>query len=217
MAERKLGSKTSPGFGNPADPVRVTPSPDQPRAAQPPPASRAEPVASRPEPAAARPSSVAPRSERPRLQGAQTAARQTRVPRLLEVEIVQERGRTPRPDPLRRAFEIWTQNTVYVLDTRMRCVEVFQPGSHEPKTDHPFVGAHLVGGQLQLDGSIEMSYPFPRPGTFAVFESRKGNRRQFSRTSTVERVVVRERIVTLIGPSEPTWDDVALPDDADDG
>jgi hypothetical protein len=29
-------------------------------------------------------------------------------------------------------------------------------------------------------------------------------------------VVVRQRIVTLIGPSEPTWDDVALPDEADE-
>jgi hypothetical protein len=137
------------------------------------------------------------------------------MPRILEVEITQERGRTPRPDPLRRSFEVWTQNTVYVLDARMRCIEVLTPGSTEPKAEHPFLGSRLVGGQIQHEGSIEMSYPFPRPGSFAVFEMRKGTRRQFSRTSAVERVVVRERIVTLIGPSEPTWPDIVRdqPDD----
>lgn len=142
----------------------------------------------------------------PRSEG---SMRPARVPRILEVEIVQERGRTPRADPLRRSFEIWTQNTVYVLDARMRCVEVLAPGSTTPKADHPFLGSRLVGGQIQHEGSIEMSYPFPRPGAFAVFEMRKGNRRQFSRTSSVERVVVRERIVTLVGPSEPSWPEVA--------
>jgi hypothetical protein len=198
MAERKLGSKTSPGFGNPEGAVRASDAE----------AARAEELA--PPPAPRR--SIAPR-ERVRAEG---SGRPARAQRLLEVEIVQERGRTPRPDPLKRSFEVWTQNTVYVLDARLRCIEVFLPGSHEPKTDHPFFGARLVGGQLQLEGSVELSYPFPRPGSFAVFESRRGNRRQFSRTSTVERVVVRQRIVTLIGPSEPTWDDVALPDEADE-
>lgn len=140
-----------------------------------------------------------------------------RMPRIVEVEVVQERGRAPRPDPVKRSFEVWTQNTVYVLDSRMRCIEVVAPGSAEPKRNHPFLGARLVGGQLQHEGSIEMSYPFPRPGSFAVFELRKNNRSQFSRTSAVERVVIRERIVTLIGPDEPTWPDlVAGLDELDD-
>ena len=194
MAERKLGRKTAPGFGDPHESVRLRP-PSPPRGASLRPEARSLPP----------PRLDAPPAPRVEAGG---SARPARAPRILEVEITQERGRTPRPDPLRRSFEVWTQNTVYVLDSRMRCIEVLTPGSTEPKSEHPFLGARLVGGQVQHEGSIEMSYPFPRPGSFAVFEMRKGTRRQFSRTSAVERVVVRERIVTLIGPTEPTWPDI---------
>ena len=203
MAERKLGRKTSPGFGDPHESVRLKP-PQRGASLRPGPDAHALAGRSLPPPRLDAPAAARADSGRP-----------TRVPRLLEVEITQERGRTPRPDPLRRSFEVWTQNTVYVLDSRMRCIEVLSPGSTEPKSDHPFLGSRLVGGQVQHEGSIEMSYPFPRPGSFAVFEMRKGTRRQFSRTSAVERVVVRERIVTLIGPTEPTWPDIVRdqPDD----
>jgi hypothetical protein len=200
MVERKLGRKTAPGFGDPHESVRL----------RPPPAPRGASV--RPPETAQAPGGSGRASLSPPRFG---SGRPSRVPKVIEVEIVQERGRTPRADPLRRSFEVWTQNTVYVLDSRMRCVEVLAPGSTEPKPDHPFVGSRLVGGQIQHEGSIEMSYPFPRPGAFAVFESRKGQRRQFSRTSCVERVVVRERIVTLLGPSEPTWPDIAHEQDDD--
>jgi hypothetical protein len=200
MVERKLGRKTAPGFGDPHESVRLRP-PAAPRAA-----SVKPPELGQTHGGSGRASLSPPRFG---------SGRPSRMPKILEVEIVQERGRTPRADPLRRSFEIWTQNTVYVLDSRMRCVEVLAPGATEPKPDHPFLGSRLVGGQLQHDGSIEMSYPFPRPGAFAVFESRKGQRRQFSRTSCVERVVVRERIVTLLGPTEPTWPDLAHEQDDD--
>lgn len=203
MAERKLGRKTSPGFGDPHESVRLRP-PSPSRGTSMRPEGRSLPPRVEP-PLAAR---IDGGGHGGGPGGAGGSAR-PRVPRILEVEIVQEHGRTPRPDPLRRSFEVWTQNTVYVLDSRLRCIEILSPGSTEPKTDHPFLGSRLVGGQVQRDGSIEMSYPFPRPGSFAVFEMRKGTRRQFSRTSAVERVVVRERIVTLIGPSEPTWPDIA--------
>jgi len=185
MAERKLGRKTATGFGDPQESVRLK-QPALPRGASMRPEARSLPPPRHEQPAA------------PRVEGG--SGRPTRVPRIIEVEVTQERGRTPRPDPLRRSFEVWTQNTVYVLDSRMRCIEVLSPGSTEAKSEHPFLGSRLVGGQLQHEGSIEMSYPFPRPGSFAVFEMRKGTRRQFSRTSAVERVVVRERIITLIGP-----------------
>jgi hypothetical protein len=92
MAERTLGSKTSPGFGNPEGAVRASDAE----------AARAEELA--PPPAPRR--SIAPR-ERVRAEG---SGRPARAQRLLEVEIVQERGRTPRPDPLKRSFEVWTQN-----------------------------------------------------------------------------------------------------------
>jgi len=127
---------------------------------------------------------------------------------MVEVEVVHERGRAPRSEPLKRCYEIWTQNTIYVIDSRMRCIEVRSVVGGETKDDHPFVAARLVGGQMQSKDSIQMSYPLPRPGSFAVFESRKGNRRHFSRTSSVERVVLRLRIVTITdGTTVPSWDD----------
>jgi hypothetical protein len=58
---------------------------------------------------------------------------------------------------------------------------------------------------------LEMSHPFPRPGALAVFEARKGKRRQFPRTSPVERVVVRVHIATITDPDYvASWDDVSL-------
>lgn len=198
MAERKLGRKTSPGFGDPHESVRFKP-PSRGASMRPGPEGLGATGRSLPPPKLDPPAA-------PRVEGG--SGRPGRMARIVEVEITQERGRTPRPDPLRRSFEVWTQNTVYVLDSRMRCIEVLAPGSTEPKSEHPFLGSRLVGGQVQHEGSIEMSYPFPRPGSFAVFEMRKGTRRQFSRTSAVERVVVRERIITLLGPTEPTWPDI---------
>jgi hypothetical protein len=56
---------------------------------------------------------------------------------------------------------------------------------------------------------MEMSHPLPRTGAFAVFELRKGNRRHFTRTSAVERVVLRMRIVTIAdGADVPSWEDL---------
>ena len=56
---------------------------------------------------------------------------------------------------------------------------------------------------------MEMSHPLPRPGAFAVFELKKKNRRHFVRTSPVDRVVLRLRIVTIAdGADVPSWEDV---------
>jgi hypothetical protein len=202
MKDEKLGRKTSPGFADPHTPVRVVG--EVPRAL-PGPSPRAVPIAARPLPAAApetqRP--PAPSSNRPR---------GTRHKPLVEVEVTRERSRAPRPDP-GGCYEIWTQNHVYAVDARMRCVEVREPGGGDRKQDHPFVGARLVGGQAQ-DDAMEMSYPLPRPGSFAVFEMRKGNRRQFTRTSAVERVLLRLRIVTIVdGGEAPSWEELVSDED----
>src|SRR5262245_42723041 len=101
MAERKLGRKTSPGFGDPHESVRMKPPSPRGASLRPGPDPHAHGGRSVPPPRLDAP--PAPRVD---------SGRPTRVPRILEVEITQERGRTPRPDPLRRSFEVWTQNTV---------------------------------------------------------------------------------------------------------
>ena len=129
---------------------------------------------------------------------------------MVEVEVSYERGSAPRTDVLRRIYEVWTNNHVYSLDSRLSCVEVRKTGTSQLVNDHPFVGTRLVGGQVQNENTVEMSYPLPRPGAFAVFEARKGNRRQFSRTSAVTRVVLRLRIISVTDPTAiPTWEEVS--------
>jgi hypothetical protein len=133
---------------------------------------------------------------------------------LVEVEVMRERSRAPRPEPFLGCYEIWTQNHVYAIDSRMRCLAVRELSNEAPKSDHPFVGARLVGGQAQEE-AMEMSYPLPRPGAYAVFEARKANRRHFMRTSPVERVVLRLRIVTISdGIEVPSWEDLINDDDS---
>lgn len=140
-------------------------------------------------------------------------ARASRNRPIVDFEIVRERGRLPRQDAPQSCYEIWTQNTVYLIDARMRCVLVRDIATNEAKADHPFLGARLVGGQTQEPG-LEMSYPLPRPGACAVFDMRKNNRRQFTRTSVVERVVMRLRFVTITDGSEvPSWDDLVTGDE----
>ena len=129
---------------------------------------------------------------------------------MVDVEVTHEHGPAPRADPMRHAYEVWTQNHVYVLDARLQCLQVRSRTESTHKRDHPLVGSRLVGGQLQHDESIEMSYPLPRPGSLAVFEVRKGKRRQYPRTSPVERVVMRLHVSTITGSGQvPSWDDVA--------
>ena len=77
-------------------------------------------------------------------------------------------------------------------------------------SEHPFLGLRLVGGQHREGESIELSSPFPRPGTEAVFEQvGMGRGGSFSRTSAVTRVVLRLHIVT-VSPNYvvPTWAEI---------
>ena len=186
MKDEKVGRKTSPGFADPNAAVRLDTPVSVPRAA--------------PVPA------IVPASEPPLRKSKQTRP-------MVDVEVIHERSRVPRPPSFPGCYEIWTQNNVYAVDARMRCVEVRERGTGDVRTDHPFVGSRLVGGQFQ-DDSMEMSYPFPRPGSFAVFEMRKNNRRQFTRTSAVERVVLRMRIVTIADTTiAPPWESFSEQDE----
>ena len=199
MKDPRNGRKTSPGFADPRAPVRVSDTGENVAV----PARPSVRVAPAPIPAPVESASEA----EPRPRSA------TRGRPIVEVDVVRERGRIPRPDAPQSCYEIWTQNTVYLVDARMRCVQVRDLSTGEPKADHPFLGARLVGGQTQEPG-LEMSYPLPRPGACAVFDMRKNQRRQFTRTSTVERVVMRMRIVTITdGGDVPSWDELVADDD----
>lgn len=211
MKDEKLGRKTSPGFADPNAPVRLdraaavvgmpVASPAQTPVAMPALRNEAAPAAAAPIPSAK--PSVPPGAHRIR----------GKSKPLIEVEVVRERSRAPRPEPLIGCYEIWTQNNVYAVDSRMRCIAVREVGTGEAKTDHPFVGARLVGGQAQ-EAAMEMSHPLPRIGAHAVFEMRRGSRRQFTRTSPVERVVLRLRIVTIAdGADVPSWEDLIEEDE----
>lgn len=185
MADRE-SRQTHPGFADPNSPVLVRPGLDTTQRG---------------------PGTDGPPSPVPAEPGAAPAKQK---PRIIEIEVTHEHGPVPRSEPVRHVYEIWTQNHVYVLDTRLVCLDVRSRTESRAKQTHPLVGARLVGGQVQSPDSIEMSYPLPRPGSLAVFEARKGKRRQYPHTSPVERVVLRLHIATVTGPGHvPTWDDIA--------
>jgi len=149
-----------------------------------------------------------------------TARRGTPV---VEIEVVHEHGPAPSTDRPFRTVEVWTRNRVYTLDALLICVEVMDRATRNIVTDHPFLGMRLVGGQHREGERIELSHPFPRPGTEAVFEQAGPGSRAgaFSRTSAVTRVVLRLHIVTVM-PSHvvPTWEEITgsiLPPPIEDG
>lgn len=125
---------------------------------------------------------------------------------LVEIEVVHQHGPAPHTEQTARTVEIWTQNRIYTMDPSMICIRVADRPGLEPNPEHPFLGHRLVGGQRRQGDSMELSYPFPRPGTEAVFEHNGGRLGHFSRTSTVTRVILRLHMVT-VSPSvvAPTW------------
>ena len=127
----------------------------------------------------------------------------------VEVELVYERKSPPYVDRPWRMLEVWTQNRVYGIDATMRCVDVVDQGTQQVIPSHGLIGARLVGGQRREGEKMHLSHPFPRPGTEAVFEQAAGRLSSFSHSSTVTRVVLRLRMIT-IGPGGqvPTWDEI---------
>lgn len=119
------------------------------------------------------------------------------LPPFVEVELVYEKGPAVLHNKAWRALEIWTRNRIYGVDWEMTCVEVIDRESSQPDPKHPLLGARLAGGQAREEGTMELTYPCPRPGCEAVFEHRN-KRGAFSHTSTVLRVVLRLRIVTVV-------------------
>ncbi|MBX7190922.1 MAG: hypothetical protein K1X94_02635 [Sandaracinaceae bacterium] len=134
--------------------------------------------------------------------------RRSNVP-AVDIDLVYERRSAPLPDQPWVFLEIWTRNTIYALDARLVCIDVVDQLTKRSHGDHPLRGARLVGGQAREGDAMELSHPFPRPGAEAVFEQMQGRHVRFSQTSTVTRVVMRLRVLTVT-PEQllPTWEEV---------
>jgi len=125
---------------------------------------------------------------------------------MVEIEVVHQHGPAPRMEQPAQTTEVWTQNRIYTCDPSLLCVRVADRKTGRADEHHPFLGFKLVGGQHRDGETFEISYPYPRLGTEAVFEHPRGSRGNFSRTSTVTRVVLRLHVIT-VAPSSlvPTW------------
>lgn len=89
---------------------------------------------------------------------------------------------------IRRVYEIWTKNRVYILDSSMRCIEVIDLATGVANKEHPFIGARCAGGRNH--DKSELSFPLPAPGSEAVFQkAESSNRVKLSVTSKVVRVM----------------------------
>jgi len=130
----------------------------------------------------------------------------------IEIELVNEIRRPPSVETTWAMVEVWTQNRIYRVDVNMVCIDVVEIGSNASDREHGLLGARLLGGQHTEQGATFLSHPFPRPGTEAVFEqSRPGGGVMFSHSSTVTRVVLRLRQLSIMtGGAEPTWDQIAM-------
>jgi hypothetical protein len=127
----------------------------------------------------------------------------------VDIDLIHERRTAPLPDHEWTFVEIWTRNTIYALDSRLVCIAVVDQNTRRSHPDHALLGARLVGGQQRDGESMELSHPFPRPGSEAVFEQTKGRQVRFSQTSTVTRVVLRLRVLTVASDNLlPTWEEI---------
>lgn len=132
-----------------------------------------------------------------------------RVP-LIDVNVTYEHGPSPASRNLREAVEVITRNHAYVLDSRLRCIAVRKINNGELVEDSGFLDSRLVGGQLNTDDVTEISYPFPRPGSVAVFETERGRARAFHHTSPVLRVKLRLSILSVTHTKvAPTWEEIS--------
>lgn len=131
-------------------------------------------------------------------------------PPAVDIDLVYERRTAPLPDQAWVFLEIWTRNTIYQLDSALHCIDVVDQLTRRAVADHPLRGSRLVGGQSRDGDAMELSHPFPRPGSEAVFEQSAGKHVRFSQTSTVTRVVMRLRVLT-VEPEQllPTWEDMS--------
>jgi hypothetical protein len=97
-------------------------------------------------------------------------------------------------DDLDPFVEVWTRNTVYVLDRALRCVALVDRTTHE-RVEAPPVGASLACGAAPDGrvGATTTSWPLPSAGSVALFVDLKRPAHVVAKTSRVERVVIHVR------------------------
>jgi hypothetical protein len=97
----------------------------------------------------------------------------------------------------RAAYEIWTRNRVYLLDSALTCLEVTCRDTGLAEAGSRCRGAQLVGARRRLGDVVEFWRPLPVPGSVAIFSAAGRSSSDSLATSTVERVVVRQKVRRL--------------------
>jgi hypothetical protein len=107
-------------------------------------------------------------------------------------------------------LEIWTANSIYLVDATLACYEVIDRVSQTSDRKHKFVGTRLLGGQRKYGKTLHTTKPFPMAGTEAVFTkpSHSGQPGPIRLTSRVERIVLHVRVTTFVLDRDDAFDDV---------
>jgi hypothetical protein len=95
----------------------------------------------------------------------------------------------------RATFEIWTRNRVYLLDGALTCLEVTCRDTGLAEAGSRCRGCHLAGARRRVGDLVEFWRPLPVPGSVAIFASARSV--DSVTTSTVERVIVRQKVRRL--------------------
>jgi hypothetical protein len=129
----------------------------------------------------------------------------------IEVEVRRVSGANLAAKRTHVAYEIWTKNRVYGLDSSLNCIEVIDLASGRSDSEHAFIGAQLVGGQQRTATGNELTFPLPTPGSEAVFQALDQLKRmRLSITSTVTRVILHvHRVEVGTEQRDRTWDTIA--------
>jgi len=128
-----------------------------------------------------------------------------------EVDVIHEKGSPASLEQAWCAVEIWTLNRIYRLDSDFVCRSVSDRTSGAWLDSHDAIGAKLIGGQRRApNGAIErVTHPLPITGDSAVFVRPLGKRLNYSETSEVVRVTLRQRVLDVTPETPPSWDSMA--------
>ncbi len=139
-----------------------------------------------------------------------------RSPAVVEWEEVREVGTPTLLSGPYCALEVWTENRVYALDLELRCAAVRDRATGLNIDDHPVLGARLLGGQNRNDEGalVSVAQPLPLVGMAAIFAKALGKRKQVTESRNVERVVFRQRIVTLCSEEQAPAERISQVDSA---
>ncbi len=124
----------------------------------------------------------------------------------IEFHVIREHHVTSAPRRTWRAFEVWTRHNIYGIDSQMICFEIIDRATGKPDAEHAMLGARLGGGRQREEDFVRYAYPLPVPGMAAMFTQG----RKHGYTSTVDRVVVRVRVLQA-RPNDalPSWEEIA--------